>query len=1085
MRQRFSDPNGTTARPLRPTGSPLLSPAEDSTLSTPLRHSTTLAPVLSAALRLIRTRGPLCVAFALLLAPVAVHAQTTGQIAGTITAGGQPVASVQITIPGTRLGAVSGATGRYLLAGVPAGTHTVRAQRIGFNPQDRTVTVVGGQSVTVNFELVAAPTVLTEQVIVGYTAQQRRDVSDAVSSVPAADLHDQTVATIEESLRGRVPGVQINASGEPGRPALVVIRGQNFLGNPTPLYVVDGMYLRENPNLNPDDVESIEVLKDASAAAQYGSQAANGVVVIRTRRGRATDRNAVQLRSYYGAQSVPKRIEMMDVKGWAAIQQQAYQNANLPVPSGVTAALNGTSTVSTDWQDAVFTRGKIQDHNLSVSGGSADAGYLISGGLFDQDGTIITTNFRRYSLRVNSDARRGRFTLGENIAISRGQRQGLINDPLTGFPLTNLVRMLPVIPVRDPSNPSGYGYGNGASPTFGTNPVGLLERRPSTERSNQVIGSTFAELALFANLKYRLNLGLNYENYGRSDFQSIDQIRMGSPNQFATLNETRNNFTSLLAENLLTYENEFSGGAHRLNAVAGYSEQRDDADDISAQRRVFADEQLTTINAGGEANATNSGTQRHTVLQSMLVRANYSFHDRYLLTGSVRRDGSSRFGPNNRWGVFSAISAGWVLSEERFFRSIPLLGGTDFLKLRASTGTLGNQDIGDYRYSAPIDQNRLGYPFGGVVQPGATQLQLSNPDIKWQSNRQDNIGFDLNAMENRLSFSADAYRSTSTGLLVSAPLPWSLGIGQDPARRPVVNAGSMRNTGAEFGLTYRYGSAAPTAFHLNTTASLTTVKNTVLSLGNDGQPLFDETSIARTAVGSPLGTFYVVRTAGIFQSAAEVAAWTTTRPNGTTVVIQPNAQPGDVRYVDANGDGIINDDDRVESGNGTPKYSGGLFFDGGLGAWDFGLNLRGAGGFKIFNAARYWTDRMDDPSNYRAGFQPWTPQNPSTTTPRALAVGNDNTRFASDRWIEKGDYLRVQNIVIGFRIPESLMSQLGGAQPVSARLYLNAQNVHTFTGYSNWDPETLGYGNPLGRGIDEGRVYPNVRTFSLGVDLRL
>jgi TonB-linked SusC/RagA family outer membrane protein len=1040
----------------------------------------------SAAPRRPRFLATLVTLVALALPTQLAWAQATGTIAGRVTSTtGQPVSNAQVTVVGTRLGAISNVEGRYLIGNVPAGTQTVRAQRIGFAMRQQTVLVTPGQTVTADFQLTPAATTLAEQVVVGYTTQQRRDISDAVSNVSGDELRNQQVATVEEGLRGRVPGVQINASGEPGRPALVIIRGQNFLGNPTPLYVVDGMYLRENPNLNPDDIESIEVLKDASAAAQYGSQAANGVIVIRTRRGRASDKNALQLRSYYGVQSVPKRIDMMDVKGWAAIQKQAYDNAGVPVPAGVTAALNGTNAVSTDWQDAVFKRGSIQDHNLSVSGGAADAGYLISGGVFDQKGTIMTTNFRRYSLRVNSDARRGRFNIGENIAISRGLRQGLINDPLTGFPLTNLVRMLPIIPVRDPSNASGFGYGNGASPTFGTNPVGLLERRPSTERSNQVIGSAFGELSLLSNLKYRLNLGVNYENYGRTDFQSIDQIRMGSPNQFATLNEIRNNFTSLLAENLLSYEGDFSGGMHRVSAVAGYSEQRDDADDISAARRVFADEQLTTIDAGGEANATNSGTKRRTVLQSMLLRANYSLLDRYLFTGSVRRDGSSRFGANNRWGVFSAGSVGWVISEEGFYRSIPVLNRVDFLKLRASTGTLGNQDIGDYRSSVPIDQNRLGYPFGGTVQAGATQLQLSNPDIKWQSNRQDNAGVDMNLLDNRLSFTADAYRSTSTGLLVSAPLPWSLGVGQDPARRPIVNAGSMRNSGTEFGLTYRHGGDQQSAFHLNTTASFTTTKNLVLSLGNDGQPLFDETNVARTAVGSPVGTFYVVRTAGIFQSPAEVAAWTTKRADGSTAIIQPNAQPGDVRYVDATGDGIINDDDRVEVGNGTPKYSGGLFFDGGISSWDFGLNLRGAGGFKIFNAARYWTDRMDDPSNYRAGFEPWTPQNQSATTPRALAVGNDNTRFASDRWIENGDFLRIQNIVVGYTLPESMLSRLGGSQPLRARLYLNAQNVHTFTGYSNWDPETLGYGNPLGRGVDEGRVYPNVRSFSFGVDLRL
>ena len=478
------------------------------------------------------------------------------------------------------------------------------------------------------------------------------------------------------------------------------------------------------------------------------------------------------------------------------------------------------------------------------------------------------------------------------------------------------------------------------------------------------------------------------------------------------------------------------------------------------------------------------------MLHAFLARANYTLADRYILTGSVRRDGSSRFGPSYRWGTFSAASVGWIVSDEGFFHSVPMLGSASFLKLRASTGTLGNQDIGDYRYSVPLEQNRLGYPLGGAVQPGATQTALANPDIRWQSNRQSNVGFDLSAMNEALTFTMDAYRSTSTGLLVSAPLPWSLGV-PDPNLAPVVNAGSMKNSGLEFGLTHRYGGDAMGAaardggFRLNTTATLTTTKNEVLSLGNGGQPLFDQTGAARTAVGSAMGTFYLVRTAGIFQSAAEVAANTTTLPNGTTVVLQPNAQPGDVRYVDANGDGIINDDDRVEIGNGTPKYSGGLFFDAGYGAFDFGLNLRGAGGFKIFNSVRYWTDRMDDPSNYRAGYEPWTTANHSTTTPRALAAGNDNTRFLSDRWIENGNFLRVQNVSVGYHLPASTSRFLGGGQTTDARLYLNIQNLHTFTGYSNWDPETLGFGNPLGRGIDDGRIYPNVRTVTVGLDLRL
>jgi TonB-dependent starch-binding outer membrane protein SusC len=1031
-----------------------------------------------AALALAATTGAVALA-----TPATLAAQQSGRISGIVTDdGGQPIPSVQVSLVGTRFGATTDQAGRFTIVGVTPGSYQLRAQRIGYRPMVQAITVGSGEAVSQNLSLAGAATVLNQVAVVGYTTQARRDISDATAGVTADELQDQQVATIEESLRGRVPGVQINASGEPGRAAQIIVRGQNVFGASQPLYVVDGMYLRQNPNLNPDDIESIEVLKDASAAAQYGAQSAGGVIVIRTKRGRTQDRNTFELRSYYGAQDIPKRVDMMSSSQWAAIQQQAYQNANLPVPSGVTAALAGNAT-STDWQDAVFDNGKIQNHNLTFSGATPLASYLIAAGVFDQQGTIVETGFRRYNFRVNSDISRGRFTLGENVALSRSNR-----DELSGFALIDVVRMLPTIPVRDPGNPSGYGYGSGSNPTFGTNPVAQLETRPRTDRSNQVIGSAYGEVKLFQNLKYRLNLGINYENFARTEFTSIAQIRQGSPNQFAELNEIRNDFTSLLAENLLTYDPSFRDGLHRINAVAGLTSQRIQADDISAYRRGFSDESLRRLNAGESANASNSGTLNEAGLQGMLARAAYTLADRYLFTGSVRRDGSSRFGANNRYGTFSAFSAGWVASQEDFFKAIPVLGRASFLKLRASTGGLGSEgELGYYRTEASINSNRLGYTYGsGGVIPGATQLGLANPNLKWQETQTTNVGLDMGALDDRLTFTMDVYRTDAKDALVTAPLPWSLGVGEDDSRSPSINAGRLRNSGTEFGLTYRYGEQrASQAFRLNSTATLTTTRNRVVSLGDGGQPIFDQTGAARTAVGAPVGTFYLVRTAGIFQSAAEVQAHTTTLENGTVKVIQPGAQAGDVRFVDANGDGLINDDDRVEMGNGTPKYSYGLFFDGGWHAFDFALNLRGAGGFKIFNVARYWTDRGDDPSNFRAGYSPWTATNPSTTTPRIVAAGNPNTRFLSDRWLEDGDYLRIQNIVVGVKLPTSLTSRLAGGRAFDSRVYLNVQNLHTFTDFSNWDPETLGYGNPLGRGIDDGRIYPNVRTVSFGLDLRL
>ena len=1063
------------------------SPCSSLLSNTPVHRTVTPLPAEGSSVRNSRPRfislfahlAKVVALVAAILVPTALSAQGTGRITGTVTGdGAQPLPDVQISLVGTSFGTVTDERGRYNLVNLPAGTFQLRAQRIGYRPISQSVTITAGGVETVDLALEAAPTALTKQVVVGYTTQQRKDVSDATSTVSAEDIEDQKVATVEEALRGRVPGVQINASGEPGRPAQVIIRGQNFFTNPTPLYVVDGMYLRQNPNLNPDDIESIEVLKDASAAAQYGAQAASGVIVIRTRRGRAAENNRIDFRTYYGFQEIPTRIDMMSAAEWGAVQKQAYDNAGLPVPQGVTDAIAGT-TPNTDWQDAVFNRGKIMDHNLSVSGGNPNASYMLSGGLLDQTGSIIETGFRRYSFRVNSEARRGKFAIGENIALSRSRQQGL-----TGFPLIDVVRMLPTIPVRDPLNASGYGYGSGANPTFGTNPVGLLEKQPRAQTSNQVIGSAYAEYQLLPYLRYRLNTGVNYENFARSEFTSISQLRFSSANQFAILNEIRNNYTSLLAENLLMFDNAFGRGTHRLSAVAGYTSQRITTDDISALRRGFSDENLRVIRAGDETQSSNNGTTSLGGLKAFLVRANYTLMDRYIMTGSLRRDGSSKFGPSNRWAGFHALSLGWILSDEGFFKAAPFIGRADFLKLRASTGTLGNQDIGDYNFVAPISTENLAYPIGGQIEAGATQIRLDNPNIRWQQNRQDNFGIDMNLIGDRVTFTSDFYKSKSTGLLVQAPAPWSLGLGLQNNRYPTVNAGSMQNSGTEFGLVVRWGGNEPGDFHINTAGSLMTTRNKVLSLGNGGQPLYDENNVARTAVGGAIGEFYLVKTAGIFQSAAEVAAHTTTI-NGNPVVIQPGAQPGDVRYVDANGDGQISDQDRVNSGNGTPKFSGGLFFDGGYKMFDFALNFRGAGGFKIFNAAKYWTDRMDDPSNYRKGFEPWSPTNPSTTTPRALAAGNPNTRFNSDRWIEDGGYIKLQNIVIGVTLPPSITDRLGRGLASQSRIYLNMQNIATFTDFSNWDPETLGFGNPLGRGIDDGRIYPNVRTISLGLDLRL
>ena len=1004
---------------------------------------------------------------ALSLTPQASEAQVagTGTITGTITSdAGQPLSDVQVLLVGRGIGATTDADGHFTIRGVPPGTYQLRAQRIGFAPRSTQVTVGANQTVTADLALTQLATTLTTQVVVGYTTQQRRDVSDAVSSVRAEDIADQKVATIEEALRGRVPGVQISGSGEPGRPAQIIIRGQNGFGNPSPLYVVDGMYMTENPNLNPDDVESIDVLKDASAAAQYGAQASNGVIVIRTKHGRPGD-TEVQFHTYYGFQEVPKRIDMMNATQWAALTQEAYLNAGLTPPAGATAA----TTVNTNWQDAVFQTGAIQDHNLQVSGGTSGANYLLSAGYLDQKGTIVTTDFRRYSLRLNSTANRNRFTLGENLALSRGNMTGL-----NGYPLIDVVRMLPTIPVLDPTNPGGWGYGSPANPTYGTNPVGALEAQNNKYRANKVLGTAFGDVGLLSSLHYRLNLGLNYNDSSINNWRSLDQLRYLSPNTYATLTNTTVNVTSLLVENLLNFDNSYGGTTHHITAVVGATSQRNDYSRLSAFRQGFTNENLQQINAGSTAGSSNSGFSVPFRTNSYLARGTYTLLDRYLFTGSARHDCSSRFSPDNRCGNFGAGSIGWVASEEGFFKAIPLLNRADFLKLRASTGVLGDQNIGDFAFVAPIVSN-INYIFNGTVVSGAIQQALANPNLKWQGNRSSNLGLDLAVLGNTLNITADYYKNTSNQLLVSAPIPPDLG----SSTNPVVNAGSVRNAGMELGLTHRLDRGD---FQFSTAFTLTTTRNKVLSLGNGGQPLFAGIAgVSRTAVGDPIGEFYVKHVAGIFQSQAEVDNY----KNAQGVVIQPNAKAGDIRYADLNGDGIINDGDRYNAGNGIPKLQTGLFLDAHKGPLEIGVNLRGSYGYKIYNVVRYWTDRMDDLNNSRVGLNPWSPTNPSTTTPRAVfgAAGAANADPVSDRWLENGSYTRIQNLVIGYALPTVLAQRMGAA--AGSRVYVNIQNLHTFTNYSNWDPEILGFGDPLARGIDDGFIYPNPRTITFGLDLRL
>lgn len=1007
-------------------------------------------------------RGLIFLGLALVGVPAASAQQTVrGQVISAETRA--PLPGVAVRAKDTERGTLTDAQGRYLLT-LPPGTEALVFSSIGHATEE--VAVEGREVIDVALQPAAVQ--LDRVVVVGYTTQERGNISGSVASVSAEEIAERPVARLEEALQGRIAGVNIVNSGEPGRPSQVIIRGQNFIGNVAPLYVVDGMYMRQNPNLDPNDVASVEVLKDASAASQYGAQAANGVIVITTKRG-AAQQTQMTLNSYYGFQEIPRKVQTMRAAEYVQIANAAADAAGRPrIPANDEFF---DPSIDTDWQEELFRRGGIQNHNLTLSGATENASYLISGSYLDQLGAIVDTDFRRYSLRINSELRKGRFTLGENLALSRAEQ-----DEMVGFPLIDAMMLPPTLPVRDPNNVGGFAIGSGFNPTFGTNPIGLQETVDLRNARNQALGTLYAGVHLLDNLDYRFNFGFTADMFSWRNFTEEAALRQNTQVFPDRLWERREHPYSLLFENLLTFDDSF--GAHDLNAVAGYTEQKSAFNRLEAFRQGFPFDGVRQLDAGTE-NFGNRGFQVENALRSFLFRTNYSFADRYLATLSFRRDGSSRFGPENKWGNFGAVSLGWVLSEEGFYPSIPLLGAaSNHLKVRGSYGTLGNQDIGDYQYAALINQGwGSGYIFDQQLTPGGIQTGLANPRIRWQENTMANIGFDLGLFENQLSLTADYYIAESGGLLVRAPLPPSLGVGGGEV--PYVNAGSVRNSGFELELSHRLSRGD---MGLHTTANLTTTKNRVLSLGNDAQPLFaGPWGVARTAVGLPIGHWYLRKMDGIFQNEEEVQA----HRNSEGIIIQPNARPGDVRWADLNDDGLINDEDRYVAGSGIPELEGNLFFDGNFRRLDFSLGLRGSYGAEIFNVARFWRDRMDDVGGaYSADLQPWTPENPSTTTPRAILgeQGIQNSFPVTDRWLEDGSFLRIQNLILGYNLPERALSRIG-VPGAGMRVYVNMNNLHTFTRYTGWDPEALGFNNPLARGLDDGRIFPNVRTISVGADL--
>jgi TonB-linked SusC/RagA family outer membrane protein len=1041
-----------------------------------------------------------------LFAP-ALHAQT-GTVAGTVVdeQTQQPLADVQVAVVGTQARAVTRADGRFSIPGVPAGSRTVRATRIGYAAADRAVTVAAGQTATVTLGLRSSAVLLQDVVVIGYGEQERRDVTGAVASVNTDALEDAPVQSIDQMLQGTVAGVQVTqASSAPGGGISIRIRGSSSIsGSSEPLYVIDGFPIENDPEaaspgsggrvtatvpsnplaaLNPNDIESIQVLKDASATAIYGARGANGVVIVTTRRGRASGRPELSFDAFTGMQSVANRYELLDAREMA----QAINEAS--IDAGGTAvfgpAFMDTLGAGTDWQDEIFREAPVRGFQGSVSGGSSGENltrYAVSGGWFDQTGVVLGSGFERYSLRASLEQGFGdRFRFGSTLTGSRvnstfiptegesNARAGAVGAAIQAYPF---------LPVRLPDG--RYPYQGRDLPLVGVpagqasnlvNPVSLAAEVTDRLGDTRVLGNAFGEWEPVGGLRARVSAGADFSTRFRDTY--YPRLTRRGEEAGGEAIRGRAEVLSYLNENTLTYRGRL-GEAHEIELLGGYTWQSSTNVRTGMGATGFVTD-ITTFDDIESATVFDRPTSEREkwILQSYLGRLNYTLFDRYLLTLTGRYDGSSRFGAGNKWGFFPSAALAWRVSDEPFMDGV---GAVDDLKLRVSWGVAGNPGIRPYQSLARLTSTS--YSFGGTVVSGYFPIGVANSDLTWESTSQWDVGVDLGLWD-RVLLTADWYNKRTDDLLLLVDLPSESGFA-----RGLVNAGSVENRGVEVALNVDVLRGDDSGRRVGWSSAFTWARNRneVVDLGGDDEirasTISDDFKLGGTVVrvGQPIGVFVGYETAGIVRDSAHAASLAGVR----NLVNAATYRPGDVLFVDQDGNDTIDVRDRTVIGSPHPDFTLGwqntIAFRGfeltGLLTGTFGneilnLNLwRLTGGDLATNVLRErYTDR-------------WTPQNPDARYPRfgVNTVGAGTTDY-NDLILEDGSYLRLKTLSLAYTLPEAWVRGRGFSR---ARLYVTGTNVATWTDYRGFDPEvsSFGVGN-LNRGIDIGS-YPSARSVTVG-----
>ncbi|WP_083732980.1 SusC/RagA family TonB-linked outer membrane protein [Spirosoma montaniterrae] len=1014
----------------------------------------------------------------LMVSATAFAQQITGKVTNEQN---QSLPGVNVVVKGTNRGTTTDRDGRY---SINAGqTATLVFSYIGYVMQE---VAVGNRS-SIDMRLAEDVQSLSEYVVVGYGAQKKSSVTAAVSSVTPKELTALPVISPQQALQGRVPGVSIVNNSSPGVEPVVRVRGVGSISlNPNPLYVIDGMPSGGLNNFDPKDIESLEVLKDASAAAIYGSRAANGVILITTKKGSNNGKININVDSYYGTQAAWRKLDLLDRDeyiryGTALLTASGqpvpgrFNNLNTPVYEGATQTFAQTNT---DWQDVMFRNAPISDNHLSISGGNAQSRFYMSVGNFSQQGILPFTNYNRQSFRINSDHKFSKFlTVGQTMLASTDFRR-LERDGGGRSLVMNIMRMTPYWPERDPTKLGGFSTtAQGLDATDPENPLRVAEQEQQfqIDRGVKLLGTVFAEVRFNDWLRYRFTFGGDFSTTRFNGFLPIYNDGNRS-RPLANVSENRNTFFSALLTNQLTFDKTF--GKHYINATAIAERQTAESRDISASGQR-PDNNIQTIQ--GVSNPNGSSSLSQNVLISYVGRINYEYGGRYLLSASVRRDGSSKFAPGNKWGTFPAVSVGWRISEEAFMKSVPTISE---LKLRASYGRTGFNFIGDYDWQALVLANNTLYPFNNQTQLGSYINVLSNNALSWEVNNTTDVGLDLSLFSNRINLTADVYERNTDGLLLRVPLPASLGYSQSP----LANVGSIRNRGLELALGYNHSGKN---FQWSATGVFDMVRNQVLSLATPNATInsgsnsdFGGFDITRTEAGQPIQSFYGWVVDGIFQNQAEITAANGIDGNDKTFYQNDKTAPGDIRFRDLNGDGRVDANDRTYLGSYIPKFNYGLNATGSYKNFDFTLFFQGVSGNKVYNGTKVIGQGQLRLFNATTDvLNAWTPQNTNTDVPRSISGDPNQNSRTSDRFLENGSYLRLKNLSIGYTIPTAVLTKATRGYMSRVRVYVSSNNLLTFTRYTGYDPEvaTRG-GNLLNNGIDFAQ-YPQARTLLVGVNL--